>query len=94
MNKVFSFIPNSGYTCGNLLIAAKTREDAIATLFVAVSESTFYAHFFDLSFNCYTKEWEESEDNVLGVCYVKELDGIHCDHEGIVNTDLYDREIC
>ena len=94
MNKVFSFVPNSGYTCGSLLIAAKTREQAINTLFAAVAESTYYAHFFDLSFNCYTEGWENSEENVLGVKYVEELDEVQCNREGIIKTDLYDREIC
>lgn len=94
MNKVFMFLPNKGFNCGCILIAAKSRNKALLYLIKLVNESEYYQEYFDMdALDYFTEEWEKSDDNNFGVYYVKELKDVISQKEGFIESNLYERDL-
>lgn len=91
MNKIFVIYPNTTYTCGCVLVAAKTRQEAINTLTLAVTENSYYKDYFTLPSEDYTEEWENSSNNILNIKFIEKLEQAYTDRTGVLKTCLWDR---
>lgn len=92
MNKIFVLYPNKTFTCGNILIAAKNRQDAIEILTTSFNNNKYYRDYFELPFDCYTEKWENSTENVLNIKFIEELEGVFTERSGTIKTCLWDRD--